>query len=125
MIVLEPEIKATRIGGRTESIYVVFRQGVSARETIPFYKPDGAELFIDVDEHDFPIAVQIVDSIEMKPTPNTGKPEEESLVLALFSFANQMIAYHRANQQAKGNALIKDALESARFLTPSDPVATN
>jgi len=125
MIVLEPEIKATRIDGRTESIYVVFRQGVPARETIPFFKPDGAELFIDVDEHDFPIAVQIVDSIEVAPTPHTGKPEEESLVLALFSFANQMIAYHRANQQAKGNALIKDALESARFLAPSDPLATN
>ena len=125
MIILEPEIKATRIDGRTESIYVVFRQGVPARETIPFYKPDGAELFIDVDEQDFPIAVQIVDSIEMGRTTDAGKPEEESLVLALFSFANQMIAYHRANQQAKGNALIKDALESARFLTPSDPIATN
>ncbi len=125
MIILEPEIKATRIDGRTESIYVIFRQGVPARETIPFYKPDGAELFIDVDEQDFPIAVQIVDSIEMGRTTNGSNPEEESLVLALFSFANQMIAYHRANQQAKGNALIKDALESARFLTPSDPIATN
>ena len=61
----------------------------------------------------------------MGRTTNPDKPEEESLVLALFSFANQMIAYHRANQQAKGNALIKDALESARFLAPSDPLATN
>jgi hypothetical protein len=35
-----------------------------------------------------------------------------------------MIAYHRANRQAKGNALIKDALDSARHLPLPDPAAS-
>jgi hypothetical protein len=118
VIVLEPEIKVTSIDGRTESMYVVFRQGVHARETLPFSRPDGAELFIDVDENDFPIAMQIVESFD-PPPPDGARPSDDlPVVLELYTFANQMIAYHRANQQARGNALIKDALESARGLAP-------
>lgn len=48
--------------------------------------------------------------------------QEERMNLSL---ANQMIACHCAYQQAQGNGLVQDALESAGSLAPSDRNASN
>jgi len=119
MEMARPIIKTTRIGDRIEAVYVVFRPGIHARETIPFSRVDGAELLVDVDEKDVPIALELLDSWEASPCPDISEAEAMSAIAKLFAFANQMVAYHRANLQARGNALIQEALESLQHLPTS------
>ena len=55
---------ATPTGGRARSIELLFHDGIHACETVPFDRPDGAELFLDVDKQDTPIPMQIVESLD-------------------------------------------------------------
>lgn len=119
METLTPKISVTRINGQLHGVYVTFRMGICAEETIPFSRADGARMNIDVDERDIPIGVEVVSPT---PIPMCTEGDESSgndataLLLELFAFATQMATFHRANQQARGNALIQDALESLQHL---------
>ncbi len=115
MIATEPEVLATRIDGRIESIYVVFQLGVHARETIAFADPHNVRVLLDVDSNDMPIAIELVDSFDATDASD-GAAIDTQAALWLFGIASQLVAYHRANQQARGNALIRDALSSIRQL---------
>ena len=129
MIKLDPQIRSTLIDGHVESVYLVFRDEVPAKETIPFSRPNGAELLIDVDGQDIPIAVQFIESVtpaELGDARVAATAQQSAHVVSLlFAFANQMVAYHRANQQARGNALIEDAVERIRYLSAPGIVTTS
>lgn len=117
-ITLNPEARATEEGGQVESIYVVFRPGECAHETIPFLgriNDEDVELLIDVDRQDFPVAVQFVGTVEQSLlTAESPVSSGDSTFLTLFSLCLQMVTFHRADQHARGNALIRDALKSIR-----------
>ncbi len=119
MIQQQASIHASIEDDQIESIYVVFREDVTARETISFSGPEHHDTLIDVDEKDRPIAIQLVAScpfaknLQIKDHVRAEKGPSEALS-DLFAAANQMVAFHRANRQVLGNALIEDALKSAR-----------
>lgn len=119
------ESSPTFVDGRLESLYLVFREGVTARETIAFEcrdegraLGDGIQILVDVDDRDIPIALQFVISIELQPG-ELSLDHAQSAAVPLFAFATQMVTFHRANQQARGNALIRDAVACMSALVPS------
>lgn len=112
------DISATVVNGNIESLYIVFRGGVTAKHTIAFSRADGAELYVDVDDRNQPVAMQLVDSFVPQTQPEISQEEANSVALDLFSFASKMVAFHEANAQALGNDLIVEAIQSAYRLTP-------
>lgn len=120
MPLLEPDVTATEINDNTESAYLVFRKGVCAHETILFSTPDGVQVLIDVDQRDIPIAVQVVESRKIGASASVAFRSVQEGVLILFALAQQMVVFHRANQQQRGNALINDALKDLGLLAKAD-----
>lgn len=125
MLTLNPKISVTRIEDGLYGVYVTFRRDMRAVETIPFSRADGARMNIDVDERDIPIGIEFTSPSPIPEQSGAGEAPEGGYVEALmdlFAFATQMTTFHRANQQARGNALIEDALESIKQIE-SDSLA--
>lgn len=116
LLSMEANVTSTQFDGSCESVYVVFREDTQANETIVFSAPDGIEVLIDVDERDIPIAVQVVESRTPEGVPNKTALTKREATICLFALSTQMVVYHRANQQRRGNALIKDALKDLGLL---------
>lgn len=89
----DADISTTVIDGRIESLYIIFRKGEVADETIRGELSDGTEALVDVDRDDVPIAVQLLISCDDDPAIieaiRVGLPE-------LHSTASSLVDAHRA-----------------------------
>ncbi|MDO8631800.1 MAG: hypothetical protein Q7R41_15035 [Phycisphaerales bacterium] len=125
-----PTIKFTEVDGMIESAYLIFpgfRADVHrARETLAF----GSSLLIDIAENDLPIAIQCITRFDPKTVPAlpimTQKELETSAtesVELLWGFANQMVAYHRANSPIRGKAFGPKIVDRVKALFQMPPAA--
>lgn len=124
-ITLNPRITGTQIENKVVAAYLVFREDVRVVETIPFTRHDGAHMNIDVDEQDFPIAIEFVHPDAEEDESSEAKIDDPAqFIIDLFTFATQMVAFHRAHRPALGANLIQKAIQRMRPLERSDLMAT-
>jgi len=62
-----PEILTCEIEGVTESVYLVFRQGIKAAKTIRYTLPGDSRILVDVDASCIPIAIQFIPNGKANP----------------------------------------------------------
>ncbi len=114
MIELGIQPKRLVVDGETQSIYVYFRRNVRIKETIRFILEPIGRVLVYVGHDGMPIALQFVDPLcipeDQKIEPPAGMTVDDA-VFALYGVACKMVAFHEADRQALGNALIQDAIQ--------------
>lgn len=117
-------IESTKVDGKTKSIYLVFGKPDRAEETMRWTRDGGrGHLLIDVGLLDLPIAMQVVDSFmedeEANKVVESGEFDSEKVVRELFAFANRMIAFRRASEDAMSKPLIEESADRVHRLERS------
>lgn len=110
---LTPTFSAVVVKGKTQSVYLVFRDRMKAKETLRFWNLATEDrMLVDCGHDGYPIAVQFIFAKGIQPTKgrkSLSKDDFDRLVYALFMFATEMIRYNETDLQRKGNDLVKEA----------------
>ena len=88
------DISTTIIDGRLESFYCVFRQGLTANETIKVKLRNNIDAFVDIDKSDIPIALQFSPPIWSIEQINKF-PKHVDICHMLFYCAVQLVNIYR------------------------------
>lgn len=119
---IKPKLSAVFRKEKVQAVYLVFREGMKAKETLRFQnRITNDQLLIDCGQDGYPIAVHFLLANGMgaeAKQPLLSKRELDSAIQALFLFATEMIRYHEARMQKRGNDLVKDATRVLKTVPP-------
>lgn len=108
-------ISTTVIDGQIETLYVVFRDGEVAHETIAF-NDTGADVLVDVDRHDIPIAIQfspfkISEHARGDAVAALLREAADKRILSLYGCASKLVWSYRASRRNQCD-VVRHAVES-------------
>lgn len=110
---LTPQLCALFRKNKVQSMYLIFRRGLKAKETLRFQnRVTSDQMLVDCGADDYPVAVQFIYAKDVSVNEDdrsASKADFENAIHTLFMFATEMIRYHEANMQKKGNDLVKEA----------------
>ncbi len=122
---LTPKLSGLFGKGKAQSIYMVFRNRMKAKETLRFQSlATDDRMLVDCGHDGYPVALQFISAKGIPPSKEQQTFSDKDFgdaVADLFLFATEMIRYHEANMQRQGNALIKDAI-SVIMKVPSSKI---
>ncbi|MCH8149030.1 MAG: hypothetical protein IH987_13790 [Planctomycetes bacterium] len=94
----------TKANGGIVQSDVEFRQGVEVAETLEFIRQDGLRMYIDVDDHDVPIAIEFVhpdgQDVKYQSVNETDTVQITQIVTQLFFYASNMVLVRRVAERS-------------------------
>ena len=118
---LQASSLVSKIDDRIVQSDLEFRPTAKVVETLTFVRSDGVRLYIDVDEDDIPVAMELVhpedQKVEYTTIDENDREAVERTVMRAFSFASKMVSWQREFQETLANfALNGHMLQTGRSL---------